>query len=57
MVNYTLAAGTNAEEHFLVKSDTGDICVKATLDREETSFYELPVTATDRGLLKIILHI
>ncbi|KAJ8676739.1 hypothetical protein QAD02_012526 [Eretmocerus hayati] len=48
MVNYTLAAGTNVEQ-FVVRSDTGDICITAVLDRETVDYYELPVIATDRG--------
>lgn len=49
MVNYTLAASSSAAEQFVVRSDTGDICVRAPLDRETTAYHELPVIATDRG--------
>lgn len=49
MVNYTLAASKIASEQLLVRSDTGEICVKSPLDRESASYLELPVIATDRG--------
>ena len=49
MVNYTLAADKLASEQLLVRSDTGEICVKSPLDWESASYLELPVIATDRG--------
>lgn len=49
MVNYTLAGGRLENEQFLVRSDTGDICVRSALDRETVPYLELPVIATDRG--------
>ncbi|TGZ56563.1 Protein dachsous [Temnothorax longispinosus] len=49
MVNYTLAGGQLENEQFLVRSDTGDICVRSPLDRETVPYLELPVIATDRG--------
>lgn len=49
MVNYTLGAGRVASEYLLVRSGTGEICVKSPLDREATASLELPVIATDRG--------
>lgn len=50
MVNYTLAGGRLENEQFLVRSDTGDICIRSSLDREAVPYLELPVIATDRGL-------
>ena len=50
MVNYTLAPGTKAVQYFLVKSNTGEICVKAALDREYQAYHELSVVAADRGM-------
>lgn len=50
MVNYTLAGGRLESEQLLVRSDTGDICVRSPLDRETAPYLELPVIATDRGL-------
>lgn len=50
MVNYTLAGGRLENEQLLVRSDTGDICIRSPLDRETTPYLELPVIATDRGL-------
>jgi len=50
MVNYTLAGGRLENEQFLVRSDTGDICIRSSLDRETVPYLELPVIATDRGL-------
>ncbi|XP_046738187.1 protein dachsous [Diprion similis] len=49
MVNYTLGGSGIATEQLMVRSDTGDICVRAPLDRETAAFLELPVIATDRG--------
>lgn len=49
MVNYTFAPETSTNEKFTIHSDTGDICVKAVLDREVTAYYELAIVATDRG--------
>ncbi|XP_066594153.1 protein dachsous [Prorops nasuta] len=49
MVNYTLAASSVESEQLLVRSDTGDICVRSPLDRETSPYLELPVVATDRG--------
>ncbi|XP_071648094.1 protein dachsous [Temnothorax longispinosus] len=54
MVNYTLAGGQLENEQFLVRSDTGDICVRSPLDRETVPYLELPVIATDRGGLSTI---
>ncbi|KAL0101976.1 hypothetical protein PUN28_018495 [Cardiocondyla obscurior] len=53
MVNYTLA-GRLENEQFLVRSDTGDICIRSSLDRETAPYLELPVIATDRGGLSTI---
>lgn len=50
MVNYTLAAGRVESEQLMVRSDTGDICVRAPLDRETAPYLEIPVIATDRGM-------
>lgn len=50
MVNYTLTGGRLESEQLLVRSDTGDICVRSPLDRETAPYLELPVIATDRGL-------
>ncbi|VEN39451.1 unnamed protein product [Callosobruchus maculatus] len=52
MVNYTIGGDGGAiirPAEFKVKSDTGDICIRAPLDYETRSVYEFPVTATDRG--------
>lgn len=49
MVNYTLAAGRMESEQLMVRSDTGDICVRTPLDRETAPYLEIPVIATDRG--------
>lgn len=49
MVNYTLAAGRLESELLQARSDTGDICVRAPLDRETAPYLEIPVIATDRG--------
>lgn len=49
MVNYTLAAGRLESELLQARSDTGDICVRAQLDRETAPYLEIPVIATDRG--------
>ncbi|XP_029159355.1 protein dachsous [Nylanderia fulva] len=54
MVNYTLAGGRLENEQLLVRSDTGDICVRSPLDRETAPYLELPVIATDRGGLSTI---
>ncbi|XP_072754595.1 protein dachsous isoform X1 [Anoplolepis gracilipes] len=54
MVNYTLAGGRLESEQLLVRSDTGDICVRLPLDRETAPYLELPVIATDRGGLSTI---
>jgi hypothetical protein len=50
IVNYTLEYSINVAEHFVVHSDTGNICIKAPLDRETVAFHELLIIATDRGL-------
>lgn len=57
MVNYTLAGGRLESEQLLVRSDTGDICVRSPLDRETAPYLELPVIATDRGLCYSCLSI
>lgn len=49
MVNYTLASDGLESEQLLVRSETGEICVRSPLDRETASYLELPVIATDRG--------
>nr|CAH7760929.1 unnamed protein product [Callosobruchus chinensis] len=52
MVNYTIGGDGGAiirPAEFKVKSDTGDICIRAPLDYETRSVYEFPVTATDRA--------
>ncbi|XP_015176207.1 PREDICTED: protein dachsous [Polistes dominula] len=54
MVNYTLAAGRLESELLQARSDTGDICVRAPLDRETAPYLEIPVIATDRGGLSTI---
>ncbi|XP_011878669.1 PREDICTED: protein dachsous-like [Vollenhovia emeryi] len=54
MVNYTLAGGRLETEQFLVRSDTGDICIRSSLDRETVPYLELPVIATDRGGLSTV---
>ncbi|XP_070151025.1 protein dachsous isoform X3 [Polyergus mexicanus] len=54
MVNYTLTGGRLESEQLLVRSDTGDICVRSPLDRETAPYLELPVIATDRGGLSTI---
>ncbi|XP_011637579.1 protein dachsous [Pogonomyrmex barbatus] len=54
MVNYTLAGGRLENEQLLVRSDTGDICIRSSLDRETAPYLELPVIATDRGGLSTI---
>lgn len=57
MVNYTLAAGRMESEQLMVRSDTGDICVRTPLDRETAPYLEIPVIATDRGTYYIHTHI
>lgn len=57
MVNYTLAGGRLETEQLLVRSDTGDICVRSPLDRETAPYLELPVIATDRGLCVTLLFL
>lgn len=52
MVNYTLAAGRMESEQLMVRSDTGDICVRTPLDRETAPYLEIPVIATDRGMYR-----
>ncbi|XP_076174537.1 dachsous cadherin-related 1 [Ptiloglossa arizonensis] len=54
MVNYTLAAGRVETEQLMVRSDTGDICVRTPLDRETAPYLEIPVIATDRGGLSTV---
>ncbi|XP_043275880.1 protein dachsous [Venturia canescens] len=54
MVNYTVVAGKIGSEQLFVRSDTGEICVKSTLDREIAPYLELSVIATDRGGLSAI---
>lgn len=54
MVNYTLAAGRMESEQLMVRSDTGDICVRTPLDRETAPYLEIPVIATDRGMYTYI---
>ncbi|KOC69013.1 Protein dachsous [Habropoda laboriosa] len=54
MVNYTLAAGRMESEQLMVRSDTGDICVRTPLDRETAPYLEIPVIATDRGGLSTV---
>lgn len=48
LVNYTLG-DVLAKTRFSVKPDTGELCVTSSLDYENTSEYEFPVIATDRG--------
>ncbi|XP_021205801.2 protein dachsous isoform X1 [Bombyx mori] len=48
LVNYTLG-DVLAKTRFSVKPDTGELCVTSPLDYEDTSEYEFPVIATDRG--------
>ena len=57
MVNYTLAGGRVENEQLLVRSDTGDICIRSPLDRETVPYLELPVIATDRGLCHFLSSI
>ncbi|KAF7991481.1 hypothetical protein HCN44_008793 [Aphidius gifuensis] len=56
IVNYTLAQSTGklSNEQLLVRSDTGEICVKSSLDYELSAYLELSVVATDRGGLSSI---
>nr|XP_033326579.1 protein dachsous [Megalopta genalis] len=54
MVNYTLAPGRVETEQLMVRSDTGDICVRTPLDRETAPYLEIPVIATDRGGLSTV---
>nr|XP_012147456.1 PREDICTED: protein dachsous isoform X1 [Megachile rotundata]XP_012147457.1 PREDICTED: protein dachsous isoform X2 [Megachile rotundata] len=54
MVNYTLLAGRMESEQLMVRSDTGEICVRTQLDRETAPYLEIPVIATDRGGLSTI---
>ncbi|XP_058795788.1 protein dachsous [Phymastichus coffea] len=46
-------------EQFIIRSDTGDICLGAALDREITDYHELVIAATDRGGLSAtsIVHV
>lgn len=55
MVNYTLAAGRMESEQLMVRSDTGEICVRTPLDRETAPYLEIPVIATDRGMYTLVL--
>jgi len=57
MVNYTLAGSRVENEQLLVRSDTGDICIRSPLDRETVPYLELPVIATDRGLCYFLSRI
>ncbi|XP_054003257.1 protein dachsous [Hylaeus anthracinus] len=54
MVNYTLAAGRVETEQLMVRSDTGEICIRTPLDRETAPYLEIPVIATDRGGLSTV---
>ncbi|XP_014468281.1 PREDICTED: protein dachsous [Dinoponera quadriceps] len=54
MVNYTLGSDGLVSEQLLVRSETGEICVRSPLDREVAPYLELPVIATDRGGLSTI---
>lgn len=49
MVNYTIGDRFKKLNHFIVKSDTGEICIARDLDYETRSSYEFSVVATDRG--------
>ena len=57
MVNYTLVHSINTVEQFVIQNDTGEICIRAALDRESNAHYELLVIATDRGMLYNFLFI
>ncbi|CAH3873347.1 unnamed protein product [Pieris brassicae] len=48
VVNYTLGEGL-ARPQFVVKPDSGDLCIAAPLDHEANADFEFPVIATDRG--------
>ncbi|XP_066154165.1 protein dachsous [Euwallacea fornicatus] len=49
VVNYTLGDGFEKLQEFKVRSDTGEICISASLDYESRNAFEFPVIATDRG--------
>lgn len=51
MVNFTLGGGASSDfrQHFAVHPSTGELCLTASLDREQRSSYEIPIAATDRG--------
>lgn len=49
MVNYTIGERYKRLNHFMIKSDTGEICISSELDYESRSSYEFSVDATDRG--------
>lgn len=51
MVNFTLGGGASSDfrQHFAVHPSTGELCLIASLDREQRSSYEIPIAATDRG--------
>ncbi|XP_063535719.1 protein dachsous [Cydia strobilella] len=48
IVNYTLGDAL-ARPQFVVKPDSGELCVAAPLDYEANTDFEFPVIATDRG--------
>lgn len=48
IVNYTLGDIVTRSQ-FIVKPDTGELCVALPLDYEAYSNFEFPVIATDRG--------
>lgn len=49
MVNYTIGDRFKKLNQFVIKADTGEICIENELDYETRSSYEFPVIATDRG--------
>lgn len=58
IVNYTLGDSFTRTQ-FIVKPDTGELCIAAPLDYEANSDFEFPVIATDRGTQKythVTLH-
>uniref|UniRef100_A0A336LSR0 CSON015170 protein n=1 Tax=Culicoides sonorensis TaxID=179676 RepID=A0A336LSR0_CULSO len=49
LVNYTIGDRFKKLNQFVIKADTGEICIENELDYETRSSYEFPVIATDRG--------
>lgn len=61
-VDYSIESG-NANSNFHITSDTGEIVLVRTIDREETSVYTLTVLALDRGApsrnatTEVVIHV